>query len=43
MFFSESNIDNLQTKIQDQVSAMSGGKYTIDKQNPDDLLLIMRS
>jgi hypothetical protein len=43
VFFSESNIDNLQTKIQDQVSAMSGGKYKIDKQNPDDLMLIMRS
>ena len=43
VFFSESNIENLQTKIQDQVSAMSGGKFKIDKQNPDDLMIIMRS
>jgi hypothetical protein len=43
LFFSEANIDNLQTQIQAQVRAMSGGKYVIDRQNDDDLKIIMRS
>jgi len=43
LFFSESNIDNLQLQIQAQVRAMSGGKYVIDRQNDDDLKIIMRS
>jgi hypothetical protein len=42
-FFSQSNIDLLQQKIQQQVSQMSGGKFQIDKQSDDDLKLIMRS
>jgi hypothetical protein len=42
-FFSQANIDGLQTKIQQQVSQMSHGKFQIDKQNDDDLKLIMRS
>jgi len=43
VFFSADNIENLQKKIQDQVYAMSGGKYQIDRQSDDDLKLIMRS
>jgi hypothetical protein len=42
-FFSQANIDGLQTKIYQQVLQMSGGKYKIDKQSDDDLKLIMRS
>jgi hypothetical protein len=42
-FFSQANIDLLQSKIQQQVSQMSGGKFLIDKQSDDDLKLIMRS
>jgi len=42
-FFSKSNIEELHRKIQEQVSLMSGGKYKIDRQNDDDLKLIMRS
>jgi hypothetical protein len=43
LFFSEANIDNLQTQIRAQVRAMSNGKYVIDRQNDDDLKIIMRS
>lgn len=43
VFFSKSNIDHLQQKIHDQVALMSGGKYRIDRQNDDDLKIIMRS
>ena len=43
VFFSESNVDKLQSDIQTQVLLMSGGKYHIDRQNDDDLKLIMRS
>lgn len=42
-FFSQSNLDLLQQKIQDQVFAMSGNKHRIDRQSDDDLKLIMRS
>lgn len=42
-FFSAANIEKLQKDIHDQVYAMSGGKYSIDRQNDDDLKLIMRS
>lgn len=42
-FFNQSNINLLQQRIQEQVSQMSGGKYNIDKQNEDDIKLIMRS
>jgi hypothetical protein len=43
VFFSNYNIDSLQTQIHDQVMAMSGGKYDIGRQSDDDLRLIMRS
>jgi hypothetical protein len=43
VFFSEANIDQLQLAIQNQVLAMSGGKYKIDRQSDDDLKIIMRS
>ena len=43
IFFSQQNINLLQSEIQGQVRAMSGGKYSIDKQNEDDLKIIMRS
>lgn len=43
LFFSVDNINNLQTRIRDIVLAKSNGKYTIDRQNDDDLFLIMRS
>lgn len=43
IFFSESNVEKLQQDIHDQVHAMSGGKYRIDRQNDDDLKIIMRS
>jgi hypothetical protein len=43
VFFSQENINLLQGEIQKQVHMMSNGKYTIDKQNEDDLRIIMRS
>jgi len=43
VFFSQDNIEKLQKDIHDQVFAMSGGKYRIDRQSDDDLKLIMRS
>lgn len=43
LFFSVDNINNLQKRIQETVLAKSNGKYTIDRQNDDDLFLIMRS
>lgn len=43
IFFSQQNMDLLQSEIQKQVHAMSGGKYMIDRQNEDDLKIIMRS
>jgi hypothetical protein len=43
MFFSYDNIEKLQKDIHDQVFAMSGNKHSIDRQNDDDLKLIMRS
>lgn len=42
-FFSRSNIDYIQQAIQDQVFSMSGNKHRIDRQNDDDVKLIMRS
>jgi hypothetical protein len=42
-FFSDSNIELLQQKIQEQVFLMSGNKHRIDRQSDDDLKLIMRS
>jgi hypothetical protein len=43
VFFSDANVEKLQGDIQDQVLSMSGGKYRIDRQNDDDLKIIMRS
>lgn len=43
VFFSQTNIDKLQTSIQEQVYLMSGNKYRIDRQNEDELKVIMRS
>lgn len=43
VFFSQQNIENLQKAIHDQVYTMSGNKYRIDRQNDDDLKIIMRS
>uniref|UniRef100_A0A6C0F2I6 Minor capsid protein P8 central region domain-containing protein n=1 Tax=viral metagenome TaxID=1070528 RepID=A0A6C0F2I6_9ZZZZ len=43
VFFSHANLDKLQQSIQDQVFAMSGNKHRIDRQNDDDVKLIMRS
>ena len=43
VFFSDANIDTIQKGIQAQVFAMSGNKYTIDRQSDDDLKIIMRS
>ena len=43
IFFSKSNIDSLQSEIQEQVYLMTDRKHRIDKQNEDDLKLIMRS
>jgi hypothetical protein len=43
VFFSEANIDKLQKDIQDQVYRMSGNKYMVDRQDDQQLKLIMRS
>ena len=42
-FFSQSNIELLHQRIQEQVFVMSGNKHRIDRQSDDDLKLIMRS
>jgi len=43
MFFSQANVDNLQSKIKADVLARSMGKYAIGNQSEADLLVIMRS
>lgn len=43
VFFSDANVEVLQKAIQDQVYAMSGNKYRIDRQSDHDLKIIMRS
>jgi hypothetical protein len=44
VFFSQANIEKLQKAIQEQVYLMSGPKkFMIDRQNDDDLKIIMRS
>lgn len=43
IYFSQQNLDYIQSQIQSQVLAMSGGKYKIDRQNDDDVKIIMRS
>jgi len=43
VFFSQDNINHIQKAVRDQVYLMSGNKYNIDKQNEDDIKIIMRS
>ena len=43
VFFSQSNVDNLQAKIKADVFARSMGRFSIGKQSEADLLVIMRS
>ena len=43
LFFSKSNVENLQSRLKANVLAMSGGEFVIDNQSDDDLKLIMRS
>jgi hypothetical protein len=43
IFFSDANVDKLQSDIQEQVSLMSGGKYRVDRQSDKELKIIMRS
>ena len=43
IFFSLDNIEKIHKDIQEQVFVMSGNKYRIDRQNDDDVKLIMRS
>ena len=43
VFFSQANIDKIQSDIQAQVLLLSGGKYHVDRQNDDDVKIIMRS
>lgn len=43
IFFSQANIDKIQSDIQEQVHRMSGGKYSIDKQDEQQIQIIMRS
>lgn len=43
VFFSNANIDKIQTDIREQVRLMSGGKYIIDRQSDEQVKIIMRS
>jgi len=43
IFFSDANVDKIQSDIQSQVSLMSGGKYQVDRQSDKELKIIMRS
>ena len=43
VFFSEANMDKIQSSIQDQVYTMSGNKYRIDRQDDQQVKIIMRS
>ena len=43
VFFSQDNIDHIQQGVHDQVMLMSGNKYNIDRQNEDDVKIVMRS
>ena len=43
VFFSQSNLEHIQQAVHAQVMMMSGGKYSIDRQNEDDIKIIMRS
>jgi hypothetical protein len=43
LYFSQSNIDNLQIQIKKKIFEESDGKYLIDDQDQKELLIIMRS
>lgn len=43
LYFSKSNIQNLQTCLKKKIFQQSGGKYLIDDQDEYELLIIMRS
>jgi hypothetical protein len=43
VFFSQANIETIQKGIHDQVYQMSGNKYSIDKQDEQQIKIIMRS
>jgi hypothetical protein len=43
VYFSEANLDHIQSEIIQKVSLMSGGKYKIDRQDDDQVKIIMRS
>lgn len=43
LFFSQDNINRIQQAVHDQVMLMSDNKYSIDRQNEDDVKLVMRS
>lgn len=42
-YFSQSNIDYLQNEIVKQIFKKSDGKYRINKQNEDELVIVMKS
>jgi hypothetical protein len=43
VFFSEANLDRIQSEIIHQVALMSGNKYKISRQDDDQVKIIMRS
>jgi len=43
LFFSDANIETIQKGIQEQVYAMSGGKYSVGPQDARQIKIIMRS
>lgn len=43
VFFSVDNINHIQKRIYEQVLLMSGNKYHIDRQNDDEVKIVMRS
>ena len=43
VFFSDSNLDQIQSQIANQVYLMSGNKYKIDRQDDDQIKIVMRS
>jgi len=43
VFFSQDNINQIQKAVHDQVMLMSDNKYSVDRQNEDDVKIVMRS
>lgn len=43
LFYSQANIDYLQNQIIKQIYEKTDGKYTVTKQNEDELVIIMKS